>query len=851
MSEFPLNIDPKEDLPEKLDQVKNLDPKYWTSAAEANKMVRALEELNEVKATKNELSAIATGEGGPLYPNVVSSNLAGIKVDNTPTYAAPTADLKYYPQTAETYRFDDGAGGTVDIVVSSADLDGNTVVIFKVGNVYTKQVKPDTIPEDVIRSADTTGDIDDQQGDKVAKADSVFKFVKDEKENLIRDEKFLTFPSATGDDGWRDLVSGNTYTISNGVISLTSVGADQNLSYKCLLNLPKITDTILISGSFSIPSGYSAPFNPSFSLIIGTNLGTTSLEGISTGTSVEGVYSVTKSYDLKSLLPVGVTNITYVRMDVRLYRVNVSFSNPYVILKKDTEYLSPKIQEEIAKTYTLEAQTKVNDLTYEKLFENFAIQDGVNYLSGLASNSNMTKVVTGSDVNYSKTQESGSATFYFNYQSPVNLIANHKYYVVFEVLVNIDSRAVDNNFTPRLTPKFDNPTTIGSAVLRSSIQVGNRGFVKFEMTTNASITEASNKLFFETAGSAYTTGMQFDADFYNVFIADLGNIGSENEVSYAQMDEYFTKYGFVPEVNAITTPVADVSSGGGGSSSLADIEIWSDSLGLSWNTTLATLLGRNVFQNKFGGKKSYYIRDQFLSGLTPERTQVFLLGRNNYSEQSYVLDDLKAMVSALGHQRFVILTVVNGGIFNYEITGNVGYGYITSINEAIKKAFPNNYIDIREGLIERYDFQNVKLTSSFTQPAIDANVQITVNDTTYFATENSSDASALPTRTGQMRIIHAREDLNDGYEIVSIDSETQITIQLKENNSGIAPGATVQNIIDDGSVKYLKLIQELDFYTKSVDTVMSSLRYDNVHWTQAGQDVVANLVAEFIKTAGI
>ena len=61
MSEFPLNIDPKEDLPEKLDQVKNLDPKYWTSAAEANKMVRALEELNGVKASKEQLTAAANG----------------------------------------------------------------------------------------------------------------------------------------------------------------------------------------------------------------------------------------------------------------------------------------------------------------------------------------------------------------------------------------------------------------------------------------------------------------------------------------------------------------------------------------------------------------------------------------------------------------------------------------------------------------------------------------------------------------------------------------------------------------------------------------------------------------------
>lgn len=83
-------------------------------------------------------SALISSNEQPLYPNVVSGNLAGVKVDNTPTYAAPTVNGKYYPQTAGTYRFT----GADDIEVTEADRTNQTVVIYKVGNLYTKDVQP-------------------------------------------------------------------------------------------------------------------------------------------------------------------------------------------------------------------------------------------------------------------------------------------------------------------------------------------------------------------------------------------------------------------------------------------------------------------------------------------------------------------------------------------------------------------------------------------------------------------------------------------------------------------------------------------------------------------------------------
>lgn len=106
-------------------------------------------------------SALLSSNEQVLYPNVVSGTLAGVKVDNTPTYAAPTIDGKYYPRLIAsgdpdvTYRFT----GADDIVLSDSDFAGKRPVIFKVGSVYTLEYDSLVTPEDVLRDADTTNDI--------------------------------------------------------------------------------------------------------------------------------------------------------------------------------------------------------------------------------------------------------------------------------------------------------------------------------------------------------------------------------------------------------------------------------------------------------------------------------------------------------------------------------------------------------------------------------------------------------------------------------------------------------------------------------------------------------------------
>ncbi len=152
---------------------------YENGKIETYKFVGGIADANLVHENlelKNRIDALSSGDLGPIYPEVVSGTLAGIKVDDTPTYAAPSVDGRYYPKSAGTYRFDDGAGGTVDIEVTEADRTNQTVVIYKVGNLYEKDVLPlgFEVPEIPPASPTVTeGDTNAVQGD------AVYRFVKD------------------------------------------------------------------------------------------------------------------------------------------------------------------------------------------------------------------------------------------------------------------------------------------------------------------------------------------------------------------------------------------------------------------------------------------------------------------------------------------------------------------------------------------------------------------------------------------------------------------------------------------------------------------------------------------------
>ena len=112
MSEFPLNIEQKEDYPGKLNSLSEVETKYYESAAEKNKKTAAIQENYDA------ISVLESGRQPPLY------------IADT-----PTADGIYPPMEEGTYA---NAGGLT--YLPSTDDASKDVNFIKSGATWTKRV---------------------------------------------------------------------------------------------------------------------------------------------------------------------------------------------------------------------------------------------------------------------------------------------------------------------------------------------------------------------------------------------------------------------------------------------------------------------------------------------------------------------------------------------------------------------------------------------------------------------------------------------------------------------------------------------------------------------------------------
>lgn len=88
-------------------------------------------------------------------------------------------------------------------------------------------------------------------------------------------------------------------------------------------------------------------------------------------------------------------------------------------------------------------------------------------------------------------------------------------------------------------------------------------------------------------------------------------------------------------------------------------------------------------------------------------TVVICVGRNNYSNPTKVLSDIAAMVSLLKpiEKHFLVLPVLNGN-YPAEFKGQANYNIIMNLNASIKEAYPRNFVDHRQALINSADLSN-------------------------------------------------------------------------------------------------------------------------------------------------
>ena len=516
---------------------------------------------------------------------------------------------------------------------------------------------------------------------------------------------------------------------------------------------------------------------------------------------------------------------------------------------------------------------KKNDMTSEsvKLFENKLSFNSNNMIvwAGYKPNKN------NNELNINFTNNTGNKNVVsLSYQSDFLFITGHKYFVAIDLTLNectqvntSDTTTGNMDFNNLLLSGTTNINSIATVIKRDSIiTAGNRKSLKFEFEIGEQANNY-NTHYIKFFPIDLNNGETLNMTIHNICIVDMGN------KSYSEVNVLFNKYGYTTtteELYNITVSkskkadVAEVAESVKNIALSRDIELWGDSLvGQMYGDIIAQKLGRTVLSYGYGGKKSAYIRDKFLELSNKENTIIINVGANDVVNHNDVLDvdntitNIKLMVNAIPHNRFLICTPPNGGygkppclnkgVGDGDFKGGVKHQMLCELERRLALEYQGHYLNTREACIYGYDMGNIKLLKSFTQPQIGNRVQISVSNTSFLTTYNQNDLADFgedfmkQIRIGSL----SKADL---YKVISKDSETLLTVELKESNR-ILPGSIVSNGTDDGgtnSATYLKVVQEADYQCFINDTTASTFRKDKIHMSDLGMNEISKHICRAV-----
>ena len=142
---------------------------------------------------------------------------------------------------------------------------------------------------------------------------------------------------------------------------------------------------------------------------------------------------------------------------------------------------------------------------------------------------------------------------------------------------------------------------------------------------------------------------------------------------------------------------------------MTTVSCWGDSLtygtgGTPYPTALSAITGYNTINNGVGGYGSVPILNSFLAAPTqwPNLTIIWS-GRNNYADTATILANIATMVADIGHDGYLILSVINGNYVPYEAIGGDGYNLIISLNNQLSAIYGSKYLDVRSILVAAYN----------------------------------------------------------------------------------------------------------------------------------------------------
>lgn len=144
-------------------------------------------------------------------------------------------------------------------------------------------------------------------------------------------------------------------------------------------------------------------------------------------------------------------------------------------------------------------------------------------------------------------------------------------------------------------------------------------------------------------------------------------------------------------------------------SASAQIVAWGDSytagtFNPEWVSHFESLSGLEVINRGVNAQGSTAIKNRFIA--EPELHDAFTViwaGRNNWAQTATVEADIATMVSTLGHNRFLVVGILNGDRPPNEYSGGSTWASINTLNSHLAVTYGNAFIDIRPILVNAYN----------------------------------------------------------------------------------------------------------------------------------------------------
>lgn len=128
----------------------------------------------------------------------------------------------------------------------------------------------------------------------------------------------------------------------------------------------------------------------------------------------------------------------------------------------------------------------------------------------------------------------------------------------------------------------------------------------------------------------------------------------------------------------------------------------------NYPSVLQSMLKRIVYNGGISGQTSSEIRERAESdNVMNAAVNVIWAGRNNFLEFDTVLSDIDRIVKHLTHQRYVVMSVLNGDYLSEE-KGMSGYDSLIRLNTELASRYGSRFLDIRRVLISAADPTNEK-----------------------------------------------------------------------------------------------------------------------------------------------